>query len=254
MTDPFGRWIGAVLDVPAGQVEATDAFWSNALGWDIGDPWSRHPEFHSLLPPEGNSHLLVQTIDGPGGVHLDLYAADVAGATERIVGLGGRRVSQHAHWQVLTSPAGLPFCIVTSDHRRERPPTQAWPGGHRSRLVQVCLDIPHGQVDDESAFWRAATGWTFQASESPEFAGHLKPGPGGSMQLLLQELGPDDGTVTARAHLDLGAGPDRAAEAERLEALGAERVREHPGWIVMQDPAGMTFCVTGQQPDQPPRH
>ncbi len=253
MTESFGVWIGAVLDVPADQVQATDRFWSRALGWDVGDPWPSHPEFHSLLPPEGSSHVLVQTVEGPARVHLDLYAADVDGEADRIVDLGAERVARHAHWQVLTSPAGLPFCVVTSEGGRDRPPAQEWPGGHHSRLVQVCLDIPHGRLPDETTFWRAATGWAFEASDSPEFAGHLKPGPGGSMQLLLQELGPAEPAEPARAHLDLGAGTDRAVEADRLVSLGAELVREHRGWIVLTDPAGLTFCVTSQHPDQPPR-
>ncbi|MFY9913889.1 MAG: VOC family protein [Nocardioidaceae bacterium] len=253
MTDSFGRWIGAVLDVPAEQVEAADGFWSQALGWTVGDPWPQHAEFHSLLPPEGNSHVLVQTIDGPSRVHLDLYTEDVASESDRAVGLGGARVARHEHWQVLESPGGLPFCVVTSEDERHRPPVQEWPSGRRSRLVQVCVDIPHGRLDEETAFWRAVTGWEFKPSASVEFAGHLKPGPGGSLQLLLQELGPDDPAATTRAHLDLGAGDDRRAEAERLVALGAEWVREYPWWIVMTDPVGMTFCVTGQGPDQPPQ-
>ncbi len=253
MSDSFGLWTGAVLDVPAEQVAAVDAFWSRALGWSIGDPWSQHPEFHSLLPPIGDSHVLVQTIEGPLRLHLDLYTTAVDSEADRVVDLGGTRVARHEHWQVLTSPGGLQFCVVTSEGERDRPPVQEWPAGHRSRPVQVCLDIPHGRLAEETAFWRAVTGWSFEASEAAEFAGHLKPGPGGSLQLLLQELGSDDPGTTTRAHLDLGAGHDRRAVAGHLVALGATWVREHPGWIVLTDPVGMTFCVTGQEPDQPPR-
>jgi len=244
----FGRWTGAVLDLPSELIGPSDSFWSQALDWKIGQTWRDHPEFHHLDPPDGHSHVLVQVIDGPPRLHLDLYAADdvdhVAGWIAR---QGATLGDRHAHWQVMTSPTGFPFCVVSSDGERDRPGARAWPGGHRSRLVQVCLDVPHGQIDEEAAFWRTITGWTFEPSRNEEFAGHLKPGQGGSLQLLLQELGPDDQGAATRAHLDLGT-DDREAEVARLEALGARRVADGRGWVVMTDPVGQVFCVTDQTP------
>lgn len=155
MAAGFGSWVGAVLDLPAADVPATDRFWSAALGWRVGPGWTGHPEFHAFEPPEGDSHVLVQTVDGPPGIQFDLYAEDVDGEVDRLVALGAHRLSRHAHWQVLASPAGLPFCVVTSQRERRRPPARTWPGGHRSRLVQACIDIPYGRLDDETSF-RAA--------------------------------------------------------------------------------------------------
>jgi predicted enzyme related to lactoylglutathione lyase len=49
-----------------------------------------------------------------------------------------------------------------------------------------------------------------------------------------------------RLHLDVQH-PDIEAEASRLEALGAVRVRRHEefgtAWILMADPEGNEFCV-----------
>jgi predicted enzyme related to lactoylglutathione lyase len=70
-----------------------------------------------------------------------------------------------------------------------------------------------------------------------------RPGP----KLLLQRV-PEPKTVKNRMHLDIET-PDVAAEAARLEALGARRVQtdeihEHgTTWIVMADPEGNEFCV-----------
>lgn len=246
-TPSFGRWTGAVLDLPADLIETADTFWSQALGWEVGNSWRDHPEFHQLVPQHGDSYVLVQCIDGPPRVHLDLYAEDVPYVSDWMVRNGARLGERYAHWQVLTSPTGFEFCVVQFDDERDRPGAQAWPEGHRSKLVQVALDVPHGRIDEEFAFWRTITGWEVEESKRPEFAGHLKPGDGGSLQLLLQELGPDDGGSSTRAHLDLGT-DDREAEVARLEKLGAERVGDGHGWVVMRDPSGMTFCVTGQRP------
>jgi|SRR5829696_5494138 len=70
-----------------------------------------------------------------------------------------------------------------------------------------------------------------------------RPGP----KLLLQHV-PEPKTTKNRMHLDIEA-PDIEAEAARLEALGAQRVRadhihEHgTTWILMADPEGNEFCV-----------
>lgn len=81
----------------------------------------------------------------------------------------------------------------------------------------------------------------------PQFAGKLRPGRGGSLQLLLQRLDEQDPKKRTRAHLDPGSD---AAEAEvaRLVFLGAERLATGSGWVVMRDPSGLAFCVTGNDP------
>ncbi|HKA69046.1 MAG TPA: VOC family protein [Actinomycetes bacterium] len=74
-------------------------------------------------------------------------------------------------------------------------------------------------------------------------------------RIFLQRV-PEPKSVKNRVHLDLnvtagvpGAEADEKleAEAKRLEALGATRVRKleqwSGRWIVMQDPEGNEFCV-----------
>ena len=56
--------------------------------------------------------------------------------------------------------------------------------------------------------------------------------------------------TAVRAHIDLGA-DDIEAEATRLVGLGAQRLGPGRGWIVLRDPVGMVFCVTGNSPDNP---
>jgi hypothetical protein len=125
------------------------------------------------------------------------------------------------------------------------PPAVGWPEGRRSRLVQICLDSPPELHETEVAFWREATGWRWAPGNEPPFAGKLYGDT--SVQLLLQELGPDDGATATRAHIDLGT-DDREAEAARLVALGAERRWDGSGWIALADPNGMLFCATGNPP------
>jgi Glyoxalase-like domain len=237
----------AFVDVPAEHEPAARAFWSAVSGWPASDPWEGHPEFVSLMPPDRSPYLHVQTIGGPPRVHLDVVG-DIDRETPRLQELGATRGPRGDAWQVMFSPGGLPFCVCDEPRPHRRPAATAWPDGHRSRLVQVCVDAPAGRHDAELAFWRAATGWDDEPVDSPEFHRLVRRGTS-PLQLLIQRLGDDDDGVRVRAHLDLGT-DDRAAEVRRVEALGARFLGTGDGFVVLQDPSGLAFCVTGNDPDR----
>jgi hypothetical protein len=71
---------------------------------------------------------------------------------------------------------------------------------------------------------------------------------GARLALLVQRLG-DDGTARARAHLDLGT-RDVPAPVARIEALGARVLWPGDGFVALQDPVGLPFCVTANDPDR----
>ncbi|MEP7023508.1 MAG: VOC family protein [Actinomycetota bacterium] len=113
---------------------------------------------------------------------------------------------------------------------------------HYSILNKIVVDVPAADHDRELAFWQAATGEQFLHFERfPEY--HGGPVHGEQLWMLLQRLG--DGP--ARMHVDIHT-DDLEAEVTRLERAGASRVQRVNGWWVMQDPAGLLFCVI---PDEP---
>ncbi len=114
---------------------------------------------------------------------------------------------------------------------------------HYSRLQMIVIDVPEGDHDTELTFWQEATGQTLtQIEKHPEYHGAALPG--GDFALLIQRLG----TGPARIHLDIHT-DDLEAEAERLEALGARRLRLVDGqWWLMEDPAGLPFCIVPEPP------
>ena len=88
-------------------------------------------------------------------------------------------------------------------------------------------------------------------------AGAVVDPDGSGPRIYLQRV-PEPKTVKNRVHLDLNAGGGGSvpieerrrrvdAEAERLQGIGATRLRalEELGvyWVVMQDPEGNEFCV-----------
>jgi len=236
-------WLHAVIDVPEHQLSTAAAFWGQALGWPAGAPWTGHPELRSFEPATGTAYVHLQQVDAPARVHLDVEVDDPASAVDRAVALGAGHVAAQDGWQTMRSPGGLPFCFV-GPGRHEVPAPITWPDGHRSRMVQVCIDAPDAAHDAEVAFWRALLAGRWVPSPAPEFAGkwHDDESP---LQLLFQRLEEDEGPV--RAHLDHGT-DDRDAEVPRLVGLGAEAGTTGRGWQVLRDPAGLVFCVTDNSP------
>lgn len=241
------QWLHVFTDVRADVSQASAKFWSGALGWQLGDPWPGHPELRSFEPEDGDAYVHQQIGDHGPRIHFDL---EVTAETEveRLVTLGASLAGEHREWWPMISPGGLPFCLMRR-RDRVRPSPLSW-DGHRSRLVQVCIDSPAGLHEAEVAFWRSALAWRWAESESDEFAGKLYPPAGSSVQLLFQRLGEDDADGPVRAHIDLGT-DDREAHAQRLVQLGATRVGPGRGWIVLRDPTGLVFCTTSNSPEAP---
>ena len=243
MTASVG-WVTAMLDSPPETARSSEEFWAAVTGTRLSARRGDRAEFATLLPADGDPFLKVQEVvqSLPGALHLDIHTDDVRGLAERAEQLGAS-TSYHVYGYVLCgSPGGMTFCIMGHPGRR-RPPAYVWSGG-RSIVDQVCLDIAPRLYDAECDFWSRLTGWERYDGGSDEFDRLRRP-DGIPLAFLLQRL--DDEQATVTAHLDLAC-DDRDAEAQRQEQLGALLVRRTPGWTVMQDPAGRTYCNTGRAP------
>lgn len=238
-------WLTAFLDTPAARAREVEAFWAGVTGWSLSPRRGADSEFATLLPPDGDPVLKTQVVGAPtpGALHLDVHTGDVPQGSARATDLGASLVARMDEgYAVHRSPGGLTFCVVSPPEGR-RPGPVSWPGG-RSRLDQVCLDVPGPAFDAEADFWAQLLGWTRQAGSRSEFERLLPPAEA-SLHVLLQRL--DDAEGPARAHLDLAA-DDVAAEVGRHVALGAPVVRVEQHWTTLADPAGRHYCVTGRDP------
>ena len=241
---PF--WLSAFLDFAPGDFERGVAFWSAVTGYAVSARRGPDTEFATLLPPDGDDFLRVQRLGaGPGRIHLDLHVSDPAAAAGEALTLGATVVDRAAEdFVVLASPGAFTFCFV--QHPGDRVPSPAaWPGVARSRVYQVCLDVPADRYDHESAFWAGLVGGSTEVLQRrPEFS-WLRGGRQHALDILLQRLDRPAGPVTA--HLDLGT-THRAAEVARHVALGATAGTVEEFWTVLTDPTGAAYCVTDRDP------
>ena len=93
-------------------------------------------------------------------------------------------------------------------------------------------------------WWREALGWVVVNDDPEEF--EIRPEPERLPGLLFVSVD-EPKTAKNRLHLDLRP-DDRAAEVERLVALGATPADIGQGeqpWVVLADPEGNEFCVLG---------
>ena len=111
------------------------------------------------------------------------------------------------------------------------------------RLHHVVIDAH--DLPGLARFWSQALGWKILSEREREVViGPDETAPVGICFMPVTDVK----TVKNRVHLDLTtSADDRAAEIERLLALGAARVdigqTGAESWTVLADPEGNEFCV-----------
>jgi len=115
---------------------------------------------------------------------------------------------------------------------------------HKSQLGGLIIDCQTGDLDQAAAFWSAALG--LKAVADPRIDEtkyrHLETRPG-ELDIEVQQV-----SHPSRVHLDIET-DNIEAEVARLESLGAVRINNTPGWVVMEAPTGQRFCVINPQRD-----
>ena len=95
-----------------GTIEAAVDFWSRALGRTVGEIDPEAGPYRELASSAGEPMLLVQQVDHPGRIHLDIETDDMDAEVKRLEALGARRVAFVRRWWVMEAPTGQRFCVV----------------------------------------------------------------------------------------------------------------------------------------------
>jgi catechol 2,3-dioxygenase-like lactoylglutathione lyase family enzyme len=111
-------------------------------------------------------------------------------------------------------------------------------------------------VERASAFWGAALGYELRIDGFGGWAKVLVPADGGAGPKLALQRSEEPPQDHPRFHLDLHVDSldEQNAEAERLIALGAQRVDwdrypDDPDFVVLADPDGNRFCIVDLRHD-----
>jgi len=110
-----------VIDCQSEDLEKATAFWSQALGRAVKPPAPDSGNYRELAASPHEPLLLIQKVDHPGRIHLDIEADDMDAEVARLEALGARRVEFIKRWWVMEAPTGQRFCVV----RPQREPLDA---------------------------------------------------------------------------------------------------------------------------------
>ncbi len=116
-----------VLDCKVDDLKASVEFWSKALGKPVVNADSDGDGKYAELKVDADEPmLLLQKVEHPSRVHLDIESDDVDAEAERLVKLGARKIEKVHTWWVLEAPSGHRFCVVRKQRDPFGPHLNSW--------------------------------------------------------------------------------------------------------------------------------
>jgi len=111
------RLSNIVIDCEVDDLATAAAFWSRALGKPIASAdQDGDGKYAELATAADEPLILLQKVDHPSRVHLDIETDDLEAEATRLEALGARRIAFRERWWVMEAPTGHRFCVV----RRQR--------------------------------------------------------------------------------------------------------------------------------------
>ena len=100
-----------IIDCQTDDLEQEAKFWSNALGAQIerrGD----ERRYIALESNRSDPRVLLQKVEHPSWIHIDIETDDIVAEVKRLEGLGASVVEVMERWTVMEAPSKHRFCII----------------------------------------------------------------------------------------------------------------------------------------------
>jgi predicted enzyme related to lactoylglutathione lyase len=116
-----------VLDCKVDDLAAATEFWSKALGRDVANAdQDGDGKYAELKTDADEPFLLLQRVDHPARIHLDMETDDIDAEVARLEKLGAKRIEFVKRWWVMEAPTGHRFCVVRKQRPEFGPHTKEW--------------------------------------------------------------------------------------------------------------------------------
>ncbi|MCD6077130.1 MAG: hypothetical protein K0R89_1068 [Ramlibacter sp.] len=118
-----------VIDCQSTDVEQASQFWTQALGWPakpLQNP--AYSAYRVLDAPADGPSVLVQAVEHPSRVHIDIETDDIEAEVARLEQLGATRVKFVKRWWVMEAPTGQRFCVVMPQRADFAEKANVWNG------------------------------------------------------------------------------------------------------------------------------
>ncbi len=102
-----------VIDCQGEDLDEAATFWSRALGAPVqADEGGSDGTYVKLETAPDEIDVLLQKVEHPSRVHLDIETDDIEAEVRRLEALGAKRVAWIKRWWVMEAPSGHRFCVV----------------------------------------------------------------------------------------------------------------------------------------------
>ena len=117
-----------VIDCDVADLAPSARFWSQALGKPIVSADQDGDGKYAELKTEADEPIiLLQKVEHPSRVHLDLETDDLEAEAARLEALGAKRIAfVRDRWWVMEAPTGHRFCVVHKQRDQFGPHLNAW--------------------------------------------------------------------------------------------------------------------------------
>lgn len=234
-------WTQVFIETSHADYLAATNFWKQVVG-AVCVPGESEA---TLIPATGDPYVAVRATDRlRKSVSVGLGVRDGDHFVRRALDLGAQLDDDGT----LRSPGEFRFEVGAVSGAPEGPAAVRTADGSISRLDQVCIELPPPIFDAEVMFWHKLTGWEIGTSALPEFRWLVHPRPL-PIRIVFQRLGDGHRGRRARGHIDLACGAHVDPLITSHLALGATAGQRGRVWHTMQDPTGLTYCLTERDPD-----
>ncbi len=102
-----------IIDCQSDNLRAEAEFWSAALGCEA-EPADNQKDlkYIRLGNDSPDVQVLLQQVDHPSRVHIDIETDDIEAEVERLQRIGATLVERLPRWVVLEAPSGHRFCVI----------------------------------------------------------------------------------------------------------------------------------------------
>jgi len=107
------RLAALVIDSQVDDINLAANFWGKALGYKTiksDEEWAE--KYVHLEVKDNDLRVLVQKVEHPSRVHLDIETENIKAEVKRLEGLGATIVKIMERWTVMEAPTGHRFCVV----------------------------------------------------------------------------------------------------------------------------------------------
>lgn len=102
-----------VIDCQTDDLDRDSEFWAAALGAAAKrSPDPEDDNYVELETAPEEIKVLLQKVEHPSRVHLDIETDDLEAEAARLEKLGAKRIAKIKRWWVMEAPSGHRFCLV----------------------------------------------------------------------------------------------------------------------------------------------